>query len=195
MRIALRILMICSAILLLGNSCQSFKDFQTARDETQAKKEQRKAEYAAKLEAEEKAKAAEAAPVPIPVLDRDSILFQFERRPCFGRCPVYKIRIYESGYTTYDGVNFVDHIGYYKTRISQSEIAQIYTLIASSNFFELEDEYDNENISDLPSMIFRAKAMGQDKRIVARYEFPDALKDLAKDIDQMFEGRDWQAVD
>ena len=200
-----------TVLLSCGNG-----EFKQTRAEMLERQKQRKIEYQAqkKLEEEEKARmeaealakarieaekaekeaAAEAAPIPPAVLIQDSLLFQFERRPCFGRCPVYKIKIYESGYTTYDGVNFVDYMGYFQHRLEPSEIAMIYKLIADADFFELEDSYDNENIMDLPSMTFRARAMGQDKRIVARYEIPEALTNLASQIDDMFENTEWKPV-
>ncbi|NND95236.1 MAG: hypothetical protein HKN45_10245 [Flavobacteriales bacterium] len=194
--------LLCLGIVL--SSCAGFKKAKEARIENKAKREVRMAEYAARAEAEERAKeeakaaaansSVEAAPVETPQLIQDSLLFQFERRPCFGRCPVYKIMIFESGYTTYQGVNFVDYMGYYYTRLPQTEVALIYTRIAETDFFSLQDKYDNENITDLPSMIFRANAMGQDKRIVARYEIPEVLIDLGKEIDRMFAETEWQPV-
>lgn len=197
-------LMLTGALQSCGNG-----EFKQTRAEMLERQKQRKIEYQAKKEAEEaeqarleaealaearvKAeRAAEAAPVAPIQLIEDSLLFHFERSPCFGRCPVYKLIIYESGHTRYEGINFVDNMGYYQAKISPSEIAQIYSLIAETNFFELNDVYDNENITDLPSMIFRARAMGQDKKIIARYEFPEALKEMATAIDEMFEDKDWQ---
>jgi len=192
-------------ICLVLGSCSGFKEAKEARIETQAKRKVRMAEYKAKAETEERAKeeaeaaatsgSKEAAPVETPQMTyEDSLLFQFERRPCFGRCPVYKIMIFESGYTTYQGVNFVDYMGYYYTQLPQGDVAKIYTSIAETDFFSLEDKYDNENITDLPSMIFRARAMGQDKRIIARYEIPEVLIDLGKEIDAMFAETEWQPV-
>jgi hypothetical protein len=181
-------------------SCAGFKKAKEARVVNKAKREVRMAEYKAELEAEKKAKEAEetasteAAPTEIIQMTEDSLLFQFERRPCFGRCPIYKIMIFESGYTTYQGVNFVDYMGYYYTRIPQTDVAKIYTRIAELDFFSLEDTYDNENITDIPSMIFRANAMGQDKRIIARYGVPESLIDLGKEIDAMFAETDWKPV-
>jgi hypothetical protein len=197
------ITLLLSLCLLLG-SCGGFRKAKEGRIDTKAKREVRMAEYKAKLKAEKQAEkeaaqatangGTEAAPTELIQMTQDSLLFQFERRPCFGRCPVYKIMIFESGYTTYQGVNFVDYMGYYYSRIPQVEVAGIYAKIAEVDFFSLEDKYDNENITDLPSMIFRANAMGQDKRIIARYEVPDVLINLGKDIDAMFAETDWQPV-
>ncbi|NNK80345.1 MAG: hypothetical protein HKO93_02520 [Flavobacteriales bacterium] len=202
------IVMICISIIGTTYSCNN-GDFKQTRAEMLERQRVRKIEYQAQKQAEEAEKARleaealaeakikaekaaqEAAPVSPPVYVGDSLLLHFERSTCFRRCPAYKIKVYESGFTTYEGVNFVDNIGYYQTQLSPSEIAEIYTFIAEADFFELEDRYDNENIMDLPSMTFRAKAMGKDKQILARYEIPEALLKMASDIDELFEGVDW----
>ncbi len=195
-----RHILYCLYLCLLMGSCASIKSSKEARIVNKAKREVRMAEYKAKLEEEKKAKkdaataSTEAAPVEVIEMTQDSLLFQFERRPCFGRCPIYKIMIFQSGYTTYQGVNFVDYMGYYYTRIPQTEVAKIYTRIAELDFFSLDDKYDDENITDIPSMIFRANAMGQDKRIIARYGVPESLIDLGKEIDAMFAETEWKPV-
>lgn len=190
------------ATLAMGmQSCGGFRKAREARVVTKAKQQERKAAYAAQKAEEEAAAAraetgstAEAAPVEIPVLQQDSLLFSLERGACFGRCPVYTIRIYESGYTTYEGKNFVDYMGHYSTRISDVDLANIYSRLAETDFFSLEESYDNPNISDLPSTIYEAHAMGKDKRIVARYDIPQVLIQLGKDVDALFADTQWLPV-
>ncbi|NNC83857.1 MAG: hypothetical protein HKN79_09775 [Flavobacteriales bacterium] len=216
----IHILMI-AALLLGGATACKDNNFKETRAELLEKKKERKLEYEAKKQAEEQAQkeleakalaearvdaerlAAQAAsgvadttnkPVIVQRYEQDSLLLQFERRPCFGRCPVYKIKVFESGYTTYEGVNFVEYMGYYQARLSAAEIASIYQMVAEADYFSLNDRYDNENIMDLPSMIFRVQAMGKDKRIVARYEIPDELNRFAEQIDQLFADTDWHPV-
>lgn len=200
--------------MVIGLSSCHMKEFKEARAETKAKREVRMQEYADKAKAEEEAKeqaerealakaraeqeaaeraaGQEAAPVGTPQLQRDSLLLQFDRRPCFGRCEVYKIKMYESGYVLYEGINFVERMGVYQARLSPEQIAEIYAMLARSDFFKLEDKYDDPMIMDLPSMIFKANAMGQQKRIIARYDVPEALTQLAKEIDAMSDSLQWK---
>lgn len=189
------------AVAVLMSSCASFRQFKEARANTQEERRIRKEEYAKKIEEENKevhlvTKAAlEAAPVLAPQLVQDSLLLSYERTPCFGRCPVFKIKVFQGGYVTYNGVNFVEYMGTYHSRVDESTLSKIYALISDADFFSLDDEYNNENVSDLPSKIFRVNAMGHDKRIIARYNFPESLKTLSAEIEALFEGTPWKAME
>jgi hypothetical protein len=137
----------------------------------------------------------EMAPVDaIQMNNSDSLLISYERTPCFGRCPVFKIKVYESGYTTYQGVNFVEYMGYFYTRIDASKLAEIKAAISASDFFSLEDRYDNEQVMDLPSKIYQVDIEGMNKRITARYQVPESLNILGQKMEKIFEGTAWQGV-
>ena len=44
------------------------------------------------------------------------LLASIERTPCFGKCPTYKISIYQSGYVIYEGKQHVKNIGLFSLR-------------------------------------------------------------------------------
>ncbi|RKX65008.1 MAG: hypothetical protein DRP41_03740 [Thermodesulfobacteriota bacterium] len=46
-----------------------------------------------------------------------------ERTPCFGCCPVYKIKVYSSGLVEWEGIDFVDKGGKDSRHISLKWIA------------------------------------------------------------------------
>ena len=52
----------------------------------------------------------------------DSLFFSIERTPCFGACRAYSIKIYRSGFATYEGRMNVDLMGTHSTRIALSLI-------------------------------------------------------------------------
>ena len=60
-----------------------------------------------------------------PVEPIDSLVISFSKTPCFGRCPVYKVKVYESGFATYEGLNFAEKLGLYSYRFSNEEIEAI----------------------------------------------------------------------
>jgi len=183
--------LILTALMLLG-SCGMFRQFKEDRTETKRKKAERKEAFAQAQSAD--GTATEMAPTdPIQMQASDSLLISYERSPCFGRCPVFKIKVYESGFTTYQGVNFVEYMGYFYTRIDAEKLQQIHAAITRSDFFNLEDRYDNEKITDLPSRIYQVDAMGMNKRIIARYEAPEALNTLGQEMEAIFKGIPWTA--
>jgi hypothetical protein len=121
----------------------------------------------------------------------DSIMvIGLERTACFGRCPIYKVKIYDTGFITYEGINFVDNIGFYKSIVSQDIISSILLEANQINFFDLEDEYDGP-VTDLPSTIITISSKGQTKRIKARYMAPQELVALGRYIDSQLTDVSW----
>ena len=111
-----------------------------------------------------------------PVQSKDSLIIAFEKTPCFGRCPVYKIKVYQSGFALYEGINFAEKMGMYSAVLTESQIENIYDSAIEIGYFDLDAEYNNPLITDLPSTISRINYDGRDHRILARNNVPERLK-------------------
>jgi len=127
-----------------------------------------------------------------PATQRDSLLIGFEKTPCFGRCPVYKVKVYRSGFATYEGLNFTEKLGMYSANFSEDEIARIFKSAAEIGYFSLEDKYDNPMISDLPSTTSTLNTEDEKKRITARVNVPEKLKNFHKNLAGTLQEKDWQ---
>lgn len=127
-----------------------------------------------------------------PAEQKDSLLIGFEKTPCFGRCPVYKVRVYRSGFATYEGLNFTEKLGMYSAHFSEDEIAAIFKSAAEIGYFSFEDKYDNKMISDLPSTISTLNSEDEKKRIIARVNVPEPLKNFHKNLAVTLQEKDWQ---
>ena len=127
-----------------------------------------------------------------PLLPKDSLIIGFEKTPCFGRCPVYKVRVYESGFATFEGLNFTEQLGMYATNFSQEEIARVFKSAEEVKYFSMEDKYDNPMVSDLPSTISYLRNEDQSKRIVARVNPPEDLKIFHKNLAVSLQEKDWK---
>lgn len=130
------------------------------------------------------------SPETVPVVDQsgprfggaakaDSLFFSLERTPCFGACRAYSIKIYRSGFATFDGRMNVDLMGAHSTRISTATMEDLLTRSEGSGFFGMNDKYDAQ-VTDLPSTIIRIVSNGRDKKVVARVGTPPAFKALAE---------------
>jgi len=124
----------------------------------------------------------------------DSLFFTYERTPCFGRCPIFKIRAYHSGYVTYEGINFVDYMGFYQSKMSEQQVLTFVDKIEEIDFFNFQNLYDDESLSDLPSRIFVVNHGGEKKRVVARYEAPEKLNSFGVFIENEFKDTKWVPV-
>jgi len=123
---------------------------------------------------------------------KDTLVISFDKTPCFGRCPVYKIKIYASGFSTYEGINFAEKMGLYSTTFSQAQIEKIYRSALEIDYFNLDSEYNNPEISDLPSTISRINYNGKNQRIMARNNVPEKLKIFHETLAEILLGQGWQ---
>jgi hypothetical protein len=145
------------------------------------------------------AASAEVASVPdtvVVIMDppapKDSLAVHFEKTPCFGRCPVFKINVYQSGFATYEGLNFAEKMGLYSYRFSEADLEKIYDMASSIDYFNLDSEYNDPRVTDLPSTISQIQLNDESHRVKARMGVPKALKDFHENLGIMLNERDWK---
>ncbi len=124
----------------------------------------------------------------------DSLFFSLERTPCFGKCPAYTVTIYRSGYATYEGRTHAPRQGRHTGRVDRATLETLLAKADAIGYFGLEDSYDGP-VTDLPSTITRIVSGDRDKRIVARYKTPPALKTFAQQADTLLKDVMWTPVD
>jgi uncharacterized protein YjiK len=131
----------------------------------------------------------------VAALPGDSLVIAFEKTPCFGRCPVFKIKVYESGFATYEGLNFSERLGLYSARISQKDISTARHMAAEVHFFALDTLYDDPQVSDLPAQIIQLSQNGTVHRVVSRIGAPEKLAIFGENLRVLLEEQDWQPYD
>ncbi len=124
----------------------------------------------------------------------DTLFASIERQPCFGTCPIYKIRVFKSGYVVYDAVKWVAEEGTFHTTIGPDKMQEIYDKAKASGYFEMNDAYNNKMLTDLPVVITSVHAYQQNKRIKNRYQAPAKLKEYEAWLDDFFAGMDWKPL-
>jgi len=122
---------------------------------------------------------------------KDSIVIEFEKSPCFGRCPVYNVKVYGSGFALYEGINFTEKMGMYTTKFTKQEIDEIVKIAEAINYDSLKDEYDDKNVMDLPSTYSAVRIDGKLKRIKARMDVPLALKNFNENLSVTLLEKKW----
>lgn len=122
----------------------------------------------------------------------DTLLYYFERTPCFGQCPIFKLSIYESGYSIYEGRNFVDRIGTYQSNGDLASLHKIKEVADSIQYFSFDSLYDNPNLMDFPSKIIIIKNQEEKKKVVARVKAPKSLEALYKAFDDYIDAQKWK---
>lgn len=140
-------------------------------------------------------------PVPIEIPDYtkklvDSLYVSIERTPCFGRCPTYKLSVFQSGYATLKVKNWVEGLenGLYSAQVSKEEMDLIREKADAINYYKLPNEFDGP-ITDIPSTFTAVNFDGRKKSIRDRYDSPDTLREFERFLDTLLlKGKDWKPL-
>ena len=178
------------SMLLVIFGCKSLKQNTDTATNSQTQRIENKAEN---KNSEENA-AAES-------LDMESeefaemIVISLSKTPCFGVCPSFNFTVFANGTAQYQGKENVKLKGEFKAKISKNEINQLLNEASSLGYFSLNDKYDNELVTDLPSTITFLNISGKAKKVVCRYECDDRIKKVNKMIDALIENTKWESVE
>jgi len=136
--------------------------------------------------------ANETAPDPA---NADSTFITYERTPCFGQCKVFKVIVYKSGYTIYRGTNFVNNIGMFQGRLTEEQMESLRATVEEINYFSFNEEYDNENVTDLPAVITSVHMNNKKLQVRNRYHGPQELQRLYDKLDLYLDQIEWEKLE
>ena len=145
---------------------------------------QRKAAQTAKRAARKPA-AAKVAAVPVaagPVLT-------FERTPCNGICPAYRMQVYADGRVAYDGGKDVPLVGRHELRLPAATVAEMQRRASAARFETFEKQYLS-GATDMPSTIVAVRQPdGTLKKVTTEDSAPENVKSyftyLSTQFDQL----------
>ena len=89
-----------------------------------------------------------------PQLDTEPFTFMMARSGCYGKCPVYSIRIKSDGTLIYLGQKFVKDIGKFQGALSPEQINFLRAELENSGFASLPNRFPKDDrfiISDFPT--------------------------------------------
>lgn len=127
----------------------------------------------------------------------DNVAITLERTACRGVCPIYTVTILEDGTVKYVGENFVETTGEQTTEIEPETVALMVDAFENAGYFDWDEAYDTQTISDLPSVITSVTKDGETHRItryVGDTTAPIALPFLETWIDEMTHTLIWTGV-
>ncbi|MEM7105195.1 MAG: DUF6438 domain-containing protein [Bacteroidota bacterium] len=134
-------------------------------------------------------------PEPETLAEEASLVASMEKRPCFGNCPVYELKVYDDGFVTFYGKAFVPKIGKYRAIASKSKIVDLMILAEEINYFSFNDQYpdkDNRIMYEFPVTVTYLKMEGQEKIIQNRHDGPVSLKRFEKIFESLFMELNWE---
>lgn len=126
-----------------------------------------------------------------PKLDIDKI--EFKAEPCFGTCPVFDMKIANSGVASFNAVMFNKIQGRFKTVIDISKIDSINLLLGKASFLRLDNKY-SVNITDQPTYTLIVKLKNGQTKTIVDYgpSGPDKLKKVYKFLFSIADSQNWK---
>ena len=125
----------------------------------------------------------------------DSLFAYIKRGACYGKCPTYEIKIYNSGFAELTGTRAVDLIGEYTTTISKDKMIALLEKAKSIGYQNMDDVYDDPMITDLPETKTSIIINGKRKSIRRRVNFPMEILKFEELFDQLLESEKWTKTD
>ena len=113
---------------------------------------------------------------------QDSLLFEMRKTMCYGECPAYTVKIFNSGKVIYKGEKFVPLEGVKEFSLNDEDLKLIKESIEKTNLFSLKDKYYKE-LTDRPTTYITYYQNDQTKEIFDYYGAPQKLKEMEQLIE------------
>ena len=111
----------------------------------------------------------------------------FERTPCFGTCPGYKMQVYSDGRVEYEGRRAVPMMGKKELRLSANGVTDMLRQAQEAHFDQFQNRY-SRNTSDLPSTIIGIRQPnGQLKTVVVEEGEPENVTTFVASFAKQFD--------
>ncbi len=130
----------------------------------------------------------------LPIVPTVRLLAKIDRTPCYGKCPVFTIELFDDGTVKYNGVAFVDKKGTFTAQVTPEFMAQIQSKALSVKYLSFENKYPIAPvvIADLPITTTFIRIGNEDKQITDNFDAPRDLIDFENWLVQQFEKLNWQ---
>ena len=124
------------------------------------------------------------------------LIASLAKTPCYGRCPVFEVRIFSVGLVVFVGRYIVYLIGKYQARADQAFVNQIQSLARSVDYLSFESLYPKQGkkILDLPNTITYIKLDGKEKSVTNNHHAPKELLNFEKKVEALINGLYYQKV-
>lgn len=136
-------------------------------------------------------------PLPVPKETTEmqkTLKASLRRTPCYGRCPVYTIKLYDTGLATYKGDRFVDKVGGYQAMMPKETLALLRQKAEEVGYFKFADTYPRTGpqLLDLPACeTYLEGRDGSEQRILNKNDAPNGLIEYEQYFDSLFAQTVW----
>lgn len=121
-------------------------------------------------------------------------VIEMEKGPCFGRCPVFKLTIYDNGLASYEGERFTDRLGTYVKNVPSNRYKQLLQAFKEANLWQYKDIYRGR-VPDLQTVTITYHEGAESKSIKGKDGRPTVVMDLEELLDKIADEEGWELKD
>ena len=127
---------------------------------------------------------------PVSELTSEDVKIEMFKGSCYGKCPIYTIKVYKGGYTTLLATQFGDKQGEYHRTLSKKEYKNLVKAFEEAKFSSFKETYPSD-IVDLPLVTITFKDDDARYLTQGRDNRPDALMKLQYMLEDLYDREGW----
>ncbi len=119
-------------------------------------------------------------------------LMEMYKGPCFGYCPVFRLRVYNNRLAEFKGRANVGKLGRHLRFVSKKEFKNLHKAFQKAALWQYDDHYPS-NISDLPKVTIQYWEGERHKQIMGDINRPEAIIRLERQLDSIAFKGEWMS--
>jgi hypothetical protein len=123
-------------------------------------------------------------------LSNTPVVAILEKGPCYGRCPVFTLTLYDNNIAIYEGKRFTDKEGTWMRKLDKGEIASLREKFRVADFFNLPRVYPSR-IPDMATVTITYHEEGRSWTVMGKEGRPEAVLGLEQDLDNIANTGSW----
>ncbi len=113
----------------------------------------------------------------------------YSKGPCFGKCPIYTMTIYNTGLVKYNGRRYTTKNGKHEKMLDKKNYTELVKLFRKNRFWRFDDTYGMDLV-DAPTTTISFSDDDKVKTIKGKSQFPEKLKELMIRLDTLANSKD-----
>jgi Domain of unknown function (DUF6438) len=123
------------------------------------------------------------------------LMLSLAKKPCYGECPVFELKLYSDGRAYWHGENFCERIGNHEAFVPLGWRNQLMERAKAIRFFSLKTKYPlkGPDLPELPETVIYFNNGKQEQSITHQYLSPKELIEFEQAVLDIVNGLLWTA--
>ncbi len=122
-------------------------------------------------------------------LQKASPVIVYSKGPCFGKCPIYTMTIYNTGMAKFKGRRYTNKNGTHEKTLDKKTYVNLVKLFRKNRFWRFENTYGMDLV-DAPSTTITFSDKGKIKTVKGKSQFPEKLKEIMTALDNIVNSKE-----